>query len=224
MKIAIAIVLVLAAYAFAATYTLSSYSSNSITMTINAPSATTTSHNLTMVTTWATAFSIADTKWANVLCVGATDGNYTLTAAATYSGFAYDISCAGATSGTACSDTSGTLTEAFYTSAITYTSDTSITVTTATAATSVAGTPVKAATSFTDTSTIATAISGLPLANATAATYHVCWSSVDSTVDLGATGSAITVANRYNVTISSAFNSLSLTGLAIASAAIVSLF
>ena len=224
MKIAIAIVLVLAAYAFAATYTLSSISGSSIKMTVNAPSATTTSHNLTMVSTWASAYTQTTAQWLNVVCATATDSNYTLPTTSV-AGFAYEIACTEATTGAGCTSSVGTLAEGFFTSAVTWTSDTSIKVTTATAATVVAGTPVKTTTTFTDTTTIASAIPALPLANATAATYHVCWSSMDTAVDVG-TGSttALTVANRYNVTFSSAFNSLSLTGLAIASAAIVSLF
>jgi len=225
MKIAIAIVLVLAAYAFAATYTLSSISGSSIKMTINTPSATTTAHNLTMVATWAAAYKQTTAQWLYVMCAKAAAANYSLTAATAYSGFGYAIKCVEATTGAGCTNAVGTLTESFTSNSITYASDTSLTSYTTSSVTSVAGTAVKTTTSFTDTSTIATAVTGLPLANATTAAYYVCWSNMDSTIDIGtAATSAVTVGNRYNVTIGSAFNSLSLTGLAIASAAIVSLF
>jgi len=217
MNIIISFVLLLAV-ASQTTNILSSFGGNSITLDLKTPFSG-IAHNLTFTTTAANTLSIAIGNNLNVLCVTASDANYTLGSTAT--GFSYQAAC----TISACSSSGSgfTLTQSLNSVTITYTSDISIGITAAAAASS-GDIRVMTASSMAVDMVTTTVIPTLPLPG-DPLSYHVCWSGIDTAVDFGVLGSPLAVANRYNATINKASsssppNSLSFVGLAATSAAV----
>ena len=218
MKIIISFVLLLAVVSQTANV-IASFGGNQITLSVNTP-ASGTIHDLNFTVTGASTLSVTNAQNLNVLCAAASDANYTL--AASPKGFSYQETCSTGPCTAVSTAASANLIPTLSSVVITYTSDTNIQITTATQPVSLAVISTFTTSKLFDEVFATETVANVPLSS-DPPSYHVCWSNLDTTMDFGATGSALTVANRYNATISSSSNSLAFIGLAAISAAIVSL-
>jgi len=220
MKIIISFVLLLAVVSQTASV-IGSFGGNEITLSVNTP-ASGTIHDLNFTVTGASTLSVTNAQNLNVLCAAASDANYTL--AASPKGFSYQETCSTGpcTAVSTAASANLIIIPKLSSVVITYTSDTNIQITTATQPVSLAVISTFTTSKLFDEVFATETVANVPLSS-DPPSYHVCWSNLDTTMDFGATGSALTVANRYNATISSSSNSLAFIGLAAISAAIVSL-
>ena len=203
MKIALTLVLILLtlkiiSLASGAVITLGDFGGNSVTLTLN-PTTGTDTHNLSFTYTYSTSFNILSGSSAYALCAPTADGNYTVGSAAT--AFIHHISCS---FGPCNNGAAGLIGKFLNPSIISYTDDTTIDVTTLSPEAGVTHLALSnTSTTLTDPMTLSVDLPAIPKLDQAFASYHVCWTEMNSQSDIGTQGIGKTVANRMNVTFGS---------------------